>query len=49
MERGSAMVDEETDRSTIRVAVIDDHLLVRDGLASALRQDGFDVPYAGCC
>ena len=41
------MVDEETDRSTIRVAVIDDHLPVRDGLASALRQDGFDVPYAG--
>jgi DNA-binding NarL/FixJ family response regulator len=41
------MVDPEKDRSTIRVAVIDDHLLVRDGLAEALRRDGFAVPYAG--
>ncbi len=31
----------------VRLAVIDDHVLVRDGLTSALRGDGFTVSYAG--
>lgn len=31
----------------VRVAVIDDHILVRDGLATALRRDGFPVTYVG--
>lgn len=31
----------------VRLAVIDDHVLVRDGLTSALRGDGFVVTYAG--
>lgn len=39
--------DGSPDPCDIRVAVIDDHVLVRDGLTAALRQDGFDVTYAG--
>lgn len=35
------------DPSEVRVAVIDDHVLVRDGLTAALRRDGFHVDYAG--
>ncbi|MFN8126355.1 MAG: response regulator [Candidatus Nanopelagicales bacterium] len=41
------MAESTFDRGTINVAVIDDHLLIRDGLVAALRQDGFVVTYAG--